>query len=299
MKMNKYECDCEDNNCRLESYKRPIFCPYYRNTRSDWRVIDEVHKLENIKDEIPNSGNADVEVPNSGNEVVGVKELWKPKVGEKYYCVALRTVEVVIYTWKDDAVDDLLYNTGNCFKTEEEATKMLESIKQLLTSGVVEQEKATKLHRKFDPGDYVWYKKYSLPAIVDTVVYESDETLYIIKYWDLANCKYAFTQVPEDQLVKGSFQPFSEATFNKDLVGKPVTDRKSGSVYLVTAFITSEYRSSAAKAFGMDNNSVSHLRKPEPLVGIDSGYITLGDLYERYTINGFPCGEFHIEGEEK
>lgn len=224
---------------------------------------------------------------------------WRPEYGEQYYVISLRTVEVGRYTWNDDAVDDLLYNTSNCFKTEEEATKMLEAIKQLLTSGVSEQEKVTELPRKFAPGDYVWYKEGSTPAIVDTVIYDLNETEYIIKYWDAANHQYAFNQETEDQLVKGSFQPFSEATFNKDLVGKLITDIKSGSVFLVTSFITSEYRASAAKSFGMDNNSVSNLRKIEPLVCIDSGYITLADLYKRYAINGFPCGEFHIEGEEK
>lgn len=223
---------------------------------------------------------------------------WRPQKGDKYYYIALHTVEVGIYTWNDDTVDDLLYNTGNCFQTEEEATKMLEAIKQLLTSGVSEQEKVTELPRKFAPGDYVWYKEDSTPAIVDTVVYDLDELQYIIKYWDSANHQYAFIQETEDQLVKGSFQPFSEATFNKDLVGKPVTDRKSGSVFLVTACITSEYLL-PVKSFSISNDPKLNLREPDLLVSVADGYITLRELYERYAINGFPCGEFHIEGEEK
>lgn len=131
MKMNRYECDCEDNNCRLESYKRPIFCPYYRNTRADWRVIDEVHGLENIKDEIPNSENADVEVP---NEVVEVKELWKPKVGESYWIIELYPIIGAFQVTSDGFInkDEKLYNFGNCFRTEEEAEKALEKVKETL-----------------------------------------------------------------------------------------------------------------------------------------------------------------------
>lgn len=226
---------------------------------------------------------------------------WRPAFGEKYYHVSLNAGAVISYTWSDDITDDMFYNIGNCFQTKEEATKMLEAIKRLLVSGVVEQEKVTELPRKFAPGDYVWYKKDSLPAIVDTVVYESDETLYIIKYWDLANCKYAFIQVPEDQLVKGHFRPFSEATFNKNLIGEPVIDRKSGSVFLLTAFISSAYRfpvSSLCMGEGSHINR-GEANYEEPLVVVHGECITLTGLYEHYDINGFPCGEFIIEGEEK
>jgi hypothetical protein len=140
MKMNKYECYCEDNNCRLEAYNRPIFCPYYRNTRSDWRVIDEVHGLENIKDEIPNSGNADVEVPNSGNEVVEVKELWKPKVGESYWIIELYPIKAVNQITSDGFnKDEYLYKIGNCFKTREEAERALEKVKETLLKCQEEQ----------------------------------------------------------------------------------------------------------------------------------------------------------------
>lgn len=226
---------------------------------------------------------------------------WKPQVGEKYYFIALPNVDVSADSWTDGAMDYRLYTMGNCFQTEEEATKMLKAIKWLLASGADEREEVTNLPRKFAPGDYVWYKEDSIPAIVDTVIYEIDELQYIIKYWDAANQQYAFIQEREDQLVKGSFRPFSEDTFNKGLVGKPVTDRKSGSVFLITSFMTSEYRLPASSLCIGDGLYMSRGEASygEPLVVVHGECMTLTGLYEHYDINGFPCGEFHIEGEEK
>ena len=228
---------------------------------------------------------------------------WKPQISEKYYLIELPEVEVSSELWTDSSWDNMAYNIGNCFKTKEEATKMLNAIKQLLASGVIEQVKEVKLPRKFAPGDYVWYKEASTPAIVDTVVCGDDDggANYVIKYWDADNQQYAFIQEPEYQLAKGYFIPFSESTFNKNLIGAPVIDRKSGSVFLLTAFITSKYRFPVSSLCMGEGSYINRMEAnyKEPLVVVNGECITLTGLYEHYDINGFPCGEFHTYLEKK
>ena len=225
---------------------------------------------------------------------------WKPQVGETYYFIDLPEVEVSSESWLDKSFDNRLYDSDNCFKAKEEATKMLNAIKQLLASGVIEPVKEIKLPRKFAPGDYVWHKEYSFPAIVDTVVYELNETQYVIKYWSNKQ-QYDSMQVAESKLAKGYFIPFSESTFNKNLIGAPVIDRKSGSVFLLTAFITSKYRFPVSSLCMGEGSYINRMEAnyKEPLVVVNGECITLTGLYEHYDINGFPCGEFHTYLEKK
>ena len=50
-----------------------------------------------------------------------VTKPWKPKKGEKYFYYAKAFRQTVYKIWIDENYDLLLWKTGNCFKTEEEA----------------------------------------------------------------------------------------------------------------------------------------------------------------------------------
>ena len=67
-------------------------------------------------------------------ETMQIEKLrWKPKDKQKYYFVILGThLEVAWHAWDNDKIDNDLYQSGNCFKTEEEAKAKLEQIKKLL-----------------------------------------------------------------------------------------------------------------------------------------------------------------------
>ena len=61
------------------------------------------------------------------------KYKWEPKDGQKYYYITLGLfLEVSWHAWNDDEIDNSNYQSGNCFKTEEEAKAKLEQIKKLL-----------------------------------------------------------------------------------------------------------------------------------------------------------------------
>ena len=62
-----------------------------------------------------------------------MSERWKPEHGEDYYCVAAIGV-VYGYVWRDDSLDSLHYESGNCFKTKTEAEAAAEKFKSLLLS---------------------------------------------------------------------------------------------------------------------------------------------------------------------
>lgn len=57
---------------------------------------------------------------------------WKPKKGEKYWFYLYGAKEIIYSRWTDGTYDLLLWKSGNCFKTEEEAaTKGKEIMEQI------------------------------------------------------------------------------------------------------------------------------------------------------------------------
>ena len=78
---------------------------------------------------------------------------WKPEMGQTYYHVGGDS-RVYDDTWvNDSAVDNGRFEIGNCFKTEEEAKRVIEYLKAL----AVVREDATK---KFVKGERNWYVYY-------------------------------------------------------------------------------------------------------------------------------------------
>lgn len=63
-------------------------------------------------------------------EIVGEtkNKVWKPKKGDKYFLISSR-LEVVKFNNQEDSIDKKVINSGNCFKTKEEAQHMIEKLK--------------------------------------------------------------------------------------------------------------------------------------------------------------------------
>lgn len=63
-------------------------------------------------------------------EIVGEtkSKVWKPKKGDKYFFISSR-LEVVKFNNQEDSVDKKVINSGNYFKTKEEAQHMIEKLK--------------------------------------------------------------------------------------------------------------------------------------------------------------------------
>ena len=55
----------------------------------------------------------------------------KPKIGDAYYYIDC-FLDVVDDIWSDDRMDDLVYTSGNCFKTKEEAQKYADKFSKIL-----------------------------------------------------------------------------------------------------------------------------------------------------------------------
>ena len=56
---------------------------------------------------------------------------WKPKIGDNYYYIDL-FLDVIDDIWSDDRMDALVYTSGNCFKTKEEAQKYADKFTEIL-----------------------------------------------------------------------------------------------------------------------------------------------------------------------
>lgn len=56
---------------------------------------------------------------------------WKPKFNEKYWIVTT-TLDVNFFIWKESPTDIQMLDSGNCFKTKEDAKITAKKIKDLL-----------------------------------------------------------------------------------------------------------------------------------------------------------------------
>ena len=55
----------------------------------------------------------------------------KPKIGDNYYYIDC-FLDIVDDIWSGDRMDDLVYTSGNCFKTKEEAQKYADKFCEIL-----------------------------------------------------------------------------------------------------------------------------------------------------------------------
>ena len=58
---------------------------------------------------------------------------WKPKSGEVYYYIDYSfNIQIDFLVWYDDALDEIHFSNGNCFKTKEEAQKYADKFVEIL-----------------------------------------------------------------------------------------------------------------------------------------------------------------------
>jgi hypothetical protein len=66
---------------------------------------------------------------------IETEQRWKPEKGQLYYYVNWSQKDKIgSFTWVSDETDADFYELGNCFKTEQEAQKVAEAIKQYLST---------------------------------------------------------------------------------------------------------------------------------------------------------------------
>lgn len=114
-------------------------------------------------------------------------KVWKPEIGEGYYCINSDSNKMIsYYHWQNDVYDKHYYETGNCFKTKEEAEFTLEKQKVITELKRFALENNDELdwndtdkkkyfieydHRgKFIDFDYSYFKK-----IADNIYFSSKE----------------------------------------------------------------------------------------------------------------------------
>lgn len=85
-------------------------------------------------------------------EEINESTRWKPEYRQNYYCV-VSDGSVAVDDWSDWRLDDGRFEISNCFKTKEEAERVVEYLKAL---AVVRGDATTK----FTKGKSNWYVYY-------------------------------------------------------------------------------------------------------------------------------------------
>lgn len=106
-------------------------------------------------------------------------ERWKPEHGGTYWAMSLGGAPYPCLPWEEDESDLSHYNSGNCFRTREEAKAAAEKVKALLLS-LHEPEVVTP-----EPGQ-IWRSKSwkRQVKVVDVFNMGSQEPLVTYKYLD-------------------------------------------------------------------------------------------------------------------
>lgn len=67
------------------------------------------------------------------------KQRWRAKEGERYYFVG-SSLGISIYKEKFDSADNGLWNSGNYFRTEDEAKKYADEFRRMLQERTLDKE---------------------------------------------------------------------------------------------------------------------------------------------------------------
>ena len=108
-----------------------VYHEYYAVTYNDWCTCDEVRiATEEEKQFLINALHADGKDWDADKRQI-VDYKCKPKIGDTYYYIDC-FLDVVDDIWSDDRMDALVYTSGNCFKTKEEAQKYADKFTEIL-----------------------------------------------------------------------------------------------------------------------------------------------------------------------
>ena len=176
-------------------------------------------------------------------------ERWKPKYGDTFWYVS-ELVEVAGTTWEDDGIDPVFYESGNCFRTEEEAEDAAEKVKALLLSLHQQPKKPKKkkpelpkgipLPDWFQVGAYFWRDGMGYFEIVYPTGYmiakpvfteQADEPLIPRPKSGIAIIKERVAELIQEGKIKKARLRWWTAS---EAIGKVVADGESCR-YLITA----------------------------------------------------------------
>ena len=114
-------------NCSLlvDGFRRPLFYDRCVDYKCETRSSTEEEK-QFLLDALHADGK-DWDADNK--QIVDYK--WKPKIGDNYYFIDC-FLDVVDDIRIGDEMDDLVYASGNCFKTKDEAKKYADKFSEIL-----------------------------------------------------------------------------------------------------------------------------------------------------------------------
>ncbi|WP_290451815.1 DUF3310 domain-containing protein [Faecalibaculum rodentium] len=133
-----------------------------------------------LNEYIAENGDKTIEIQDDGTiRVLEDKGPWKPEHGGTYWAMSLGGAPYPCLPWEEDESDLSHYNSGNCFRTREEAKAAAEKVKALLLS-LHEPEVVTP-----EPGQ-IWRSKSwkRQVKVVDVFNMGSQEPLVTYKYLD-------------------------------------------------------------------------------------------------------------------
>ena len=133
-------------------------------------------------------------------------KVWKPKKGDKYFFISSR-LEVVKFNNQEDSVDKKVINSGNYFKTKEEAQHMVEKLKVIkeLQDFAIEnrdEEISWDEDSRYKFSIYFDYRLESIRVNWTTVAHDSPFNLY---FTSLEIAKEAIKTIGEDRIKKYYF----------------------------------------------------------------------------------------------
>jgi hypothetical protein len=116
--------------------KGKIYKCYYQNGEDAYTLIDDTGKIDKGWDVgcFEHKTYTHAEFLAQEQAPIETEQRWKPKLGEKYWVISMTFDFQIGWLLWDNYLDDKYYKSGNCFKTEQEAQKAAEAIKQYLST---------------------------------------------------------------------------------------------------------------------------------------------------------------------
>ena len=119
--------------CSYANYHASIYIGQWENyvAYNDWCVCYDARiATEEEKQLLLNALHADGKDWDADKKQIVDYKL-KPKIGDNYYYIDC-FLDVVDDIWSDDRMDDLVYSSGNCFNTKEEAQRFVDKFCEIL-----------------------------------------------------------------------------------------------------------------------------------------------------------------------
>lgn len=160
------------------------------------QILEQINELKQKIEELEKEVNS----PESEGIKKGVR--WKPEYGEKYYYLDDGGGINYAY-WSNDNIDLFRFNTGNCFKTEQEAEDYKENLltKQALKDLALELNNGVEIDWKSEEQEkhYLYLNHQTNVLNMYWVRAEQENTTYCLNAEFLVIAK---ARVGEEKLIK-------------------------------------------------------------------------------------------------